>query len=711
MDPLSFDRTSYKIGDTPIYLLSGEFHYFRVPKTDWRTRMKLFKEAGGNCLATYIPWLLHEPEEGVFQFSGRDYLDLESFLQSAQDEGLYVIARPGPYQYSELVNAGLPTWLLKNYPDILARDIHGKPFREFSISYLHPVFVKKVRTWFDAVCPILARYTVDQGGPIAFVQLDNELIGIHEWSGTWDYNPETMGFGQPDGRYPRFLQKRYASLSALNQSYSSDYAQFEDVHPIDSSTQPDAAFRRRKDYYEFYLGTIAEYSVFLADLIRAHGITVPLVHNSANPGMNAHFLETIQQVGPNYQLGSDHYYNLDQTWAQNNPTPQYAVRIFLSLEMLRLMGYPPTVFELPGGSLANWPPITPVDALACYFSNLAYGMKGSNYYIFTGGPNPPGAGTTTDLYDYGAGIGPFGDVRPLYHVQKTFGQFISQNPWLVTSERPADLRFALDFDQPRSTYYWTQPVDDCYSSSDAWNFLRHGPLTTALCAGMSPAFVNLAATDWISDSSTPLLVTTSSSMSAVKQQRLVDFIQAGGKLLITPVLPSTDENLNPCAILADFLGSTQDATKSIEQARTGFADVVNVIGSVFFTHPPLDANVIGKDEWTGKPVAWMKTFQKGGEVICLGMTWTHAMHEHTRMLTALLKLLGLSQILSVSNPNIWVTLWASQDSTASNAVLFLLNLFTSETSVEVIFHLNGKKHQVTTPLLPPMSVTPVIIQI
>ena len=122
MQPITFNTKSYLIGNAPTYLLSGEFHYFRVPKKDWRRRMRLFKEAGGNVLATYIPWLLHEPEEGRFVWGETaDWLDLEGFLQTARDEDLYVIARPGPYQYSELIYDGLPGWLCENYPELLAR--------------------------------------------------------------------------------------------------------------------------------------------------------------------------------------------------------------------------------------------------------------------------------------------------------------------------------------------------------------------------------------------------------------------------------------------------------------------------------------------------------------------------------------------------------------------------------------------------------------
>src|SRR4029450_11514057 len=102
MQPITFDRHGYRIDGQPVYLYSGEFHYFSVPRADWRRRMQLFKQAGGNCIATYVPWLIHEPQEGEIPSGDQPYRDLEGFLQTAQEVGLYVIARPGPYQYSEL---------------------------------------------------------------------------------------------------------------------------------------------------------------------------------------------------------------------------------------------------------------------------------------------------------------------------------------------------------------------------------------------------------------------------------------------------------------------------------------------------------------------------------------------------------------------------------------------------------------------------------
>lgn len=681
--PIHFDHNCYRVNGQPVYLNSGEFHYFRVPKSDWRRRMELFKQAGGNCLATYVPWVIHEPQEGNFVFGTEPFNDLESFLETANQAGLYVIARPGPYQYSELLYAGLPHWLCEEYPEILAQDAGGQVINPYSVSYLHPLFLNKAHRWFDRVCPILARYTVYQGGPIAFVQVDNELAGMHLWFSGPDYHPETMGFGQPNGRFPRFLRQRYGSLSALNQAYAMEKTSFEDVPPIamqGSSSLPE--LRRRKDYIDFYLGTVAEYARTLAEWLAEDSLDLPIIHNSGNPEMNALFKETNAVMGENFVLGSDHYYNLDQNWPQNNPTPQYARRVFTSLEMLRLMGFPPTVFEMPGGSASHWPPVTPEDARACYLTNLALGMKGHNYYIFTGGPNPPGTGANTDLYDYGAGIGANGEIRPLYQVQKEFGVFIQDHPWLAEAGREADCRFTLDWQQARSYLYWQERGEFLLSSPQAWKFMQEGPLTTAFCAGLSPIFCDLESDDWTRDRGTPVVITASTVMPAVQQERIISFLQNGGKALIAPLLPEYDENWQPCSRLRDFLGAGRQYPSGKTPTRLNIAGVSNVNNSgqaFFWTAAPDGAEVIGTDERSGALVAWAVRFAGGGEAVLLGLQWLHGMRGHAWMFSSLLGRLGLKPKVKCSNPNVWTSLRTSGD----HSMLFLLNLLSAPMTAEV----------------------------
>jgi beta-galactosidase len=650
VNPIAFDPKTYRIDGQPAFLYSGEFHYFRVPKADWARRLKLFKEAGGNCVATYVPWLIHEPEEGRFDFSGTEsdgVRDLEGFLRAAAEAGLHVIARPGPYQYSELKYDGLPGWLCENYPELGARDIDGKPFRKSSVSYVHPLFLEKVAKWFAVVGPILARHTVSRGGPIAFVQVDNELVGIHTWFGTLDYHPESMGFGRRDGRYPRFLRERYRTVAALNRAYGAKFASFEKVRPrMPEKTPHRAATLMRRDYLDFYLGTVAR--AFKGDFV----------------------------------LGSDHYYNLSQNSAQNNPTPQYATDAFYSLEMLRLLGFPPTVFEMPSGSCCDWPPITPEDERACYLANVALGAKGINYYIYTGGPNPPGCGTTTDIYDYGAPVGPGGEVRPLYRVQKELGLFLKERPWLAEAEREADCRLVLDFEAARSEKYWKGRGDVAFSPPDAWAFLRKGPLMTAMCASLSPEFCDLGSDKWTSDASTPVVVAASSSMSAEKQERLVKFLKRGGQALVAPVLPALDENMKKCTILADFLGRPAMRPTGKDFVRLTIAGAVNVYmnGEAFlWTKLPRGAEVVGTDEVSGLPIAWEMKTRGGGRALVLGFRWMQAMREHERMLRALLERLGLTPRVQCDNPNVWTSLRTS----GGRSALFLMNLLSAPQTAAV----------------------------
>ena len=705
MQPITFDRICYRVAGKPVYLYSGEFHYFRVPRQDWRTRMELFKAAGGNAIATYVPWLLHEPVEGTFDFIGSaGQFDLEAFLQTAADVGLYVIARPGPYQYSELKYDGLPGWLCENFPNLRARDHQGKDFRVSSISYLHPLFLEKTRTWFAQVCPRIARHSVNRGGAVAFVQIDNEMGGIHWWAAGHDLNAEAMGIGQADGHFPRFLQRRHGSIERLNTLYGTSLASFSEVRPRLSENSGDPAIiRQARDYYDFYDWTLGEYARTLADLARSHGIDVPLVHNSPNPGSNPSYREMVAMVPQPFLLGADHYYTLSQDWPQNNPTPQYALNVFLSNEMLRLMGFPPTIFELPAGSLSDWPPILPHDAKACYYTNLALGMKGSNFYIFTGGVNPPGAGTTSDVYDYSAPVGPFGEVRPLYETIKEVGHFLHARPWFTETQRLADCRVAIDWEYPRSEKYFKAAGELPLTSTNAWEFLKRGLLTTAFCAGLSPQCCDLDTDDFLADVATPLMVASSPTMGRAKQQRLVQFLSGGGKLLVGPTLPSLDENFEPCTLLSDFLGQPRARKFPTAPVRLTIAEVVNVYntGDVYFLENlPPGARVLGIDENTKRPCAALLPTAGGGTAILLGFRWHHAMREHSAMLRNLLTPLGLRQRLTCTNPNIWATVSAA----GSRHVLFLLNLLSSPGETQVQCRLDTGMFDSGVQKLEPMSV-------
>lgn len=676
---VQWSERGYIVGGKPTFFVSGEFHYFRVPKSDWKRRLQLFKEAGGNSIATYIPWLLHEPFEGDIRFGDESYRDLDGFLTLCRELEIYVTARPGPYQYSEMIFDGLPGWLCENYPEILARNVKGESFRKSSVSYLHPLFLEKARTWFARVSPIIAKHCVSRGGAVAFAQFDNELMGVHEWFGSWDYHPVTMGFGTEDGRFPRFLAVRYGNPENLNAAWETTFESFAAARPLDGGKPHTVGERRQaKDYQDFYFGTIAEYASTLVSWLREDGVDCDIVHNSANPYMNSYFLDLVDRLksdGTPFILGSDHYYNLDQDWDQNNPTPKYACKNFYSSEQLRLLGMPPTVYELPGGSASDWPPVTPEDLYCSYMMNVAFGMKGCNYYIFTGGPNPENIGCFDDIYDFQAPIAADGTIRPTYDAMKRFGSFLQENSWLAAADKVADFHLGLVWEHSRSQHYFESDPSLGFSNKEAWLFFRKGLMTSALCSSYAPSIAEIDRGVSPIPTDKPVLLACGISLSTKGQQRLVDFVQAGGRLFISPLIPALDENFQPCTILSDFLGRPE-LVKHEPTVRINVGPIQNVHanGAVYRSETtPEGAEIFGVDERRGVTVGW-RLKRGAGEVFWLGSSWKHGKNSHSALVTWLLQEMGVAdKSTTCDNPFVWTSLRTDGE----KAALFVMNLFSA----------------------------------
>jgi beta-galactosidase len=89
---------------------SGEIHYPRVPREEWRNRVKMARAMGLNTVCTYVFWNLHEERRGEWDFAGDK--DVAEFVKVCGEEGMKVIVRPGPYVCAEWDLGGLPAWLL-----------------------------------------------------------------------------------------------------------------------------------------------------------------------------------------------------------------------------------------------------------------------------------------------------------------------------------------------------------------------------------------------------------------------------------------------------------------------------------------------------------------------------------------------------------------------------------------------------------------------
>ena len=102
----------FVLDGAPFQIISGAIHYPRIPRAYWRDRLRKAKAMGLNTVETYAFWNVHEPSPGKFDFTGQ--YDIAEFIREAQQEGLYVVLRPGPYVCAEWEFGGYPSWLLKD---------------------------------------------------------------------------------------------------------------------------------------------------------------------------------------------------------------------------------------------------------------------------------------------------------------------------------------------------------------------------------------------------------------------------------------------------------------------------------------------------------------------------------------------------------------------------------------------------------------------
>ena len=142
----------------PYQVISGEMHYPRVPRSYWRDRFRKARAMGLNTITTYVFWNLHEPRPGVYDFSGQN--DIAEYIREAQQEGLNVILRPGPYVCAEWELGGYPSWLLKDHGLVLRSD--------------DPKYIAAMQRWFTRLGKEIAPLLLRNGGPIIAVQVENE---------------------------------------------------------------------------------------------------------------------------------------------------------------------------------------------------------------------------------------------------------------------------------------------------------------------------------------------------------------------------------------------------------------------------------------------------------------------------------------------------------------------------------------------------------
>jgi len=205
-------------GERPLPFYAGAMHYWRVDPKRWAACLKAIHGLGLTCVETYVPWRVHEPAPGTYDWRGAN--DLARFLELARAAGLAVVLRPGPHVNAELTAFGFPDHVLAD-PAVQARTAHGTPAwlpsppRAWPLpSYASTVFHARVAAWYAEVARVATPHLAPEG-PVVAIGVDNEAqlffrLGAYDL----DYHVDAIAWWHDasglDGAPPRAWDPEHA---------------------------------------------------------------------------------------------------------------------------------------------------------------------------------------------------------------------------------------------------------------------------------------------------------------------------------------------------------------------------------------------------------------------------------------------------------------------------------------------------------------------
>jgi hypothetical protein len=319
-------------------MLSGEIHYWRIPRASWGAVLDAARELGLRTIASYVPWQHHERAVGEYDFS-----ELVDFLALVERRGFTFFARPGPYIYAEWRNLGVPDRVVR-FPK------HTPEFRAAAAR------------WIADVCAVLEPYL---GRLVIAVQADNEIDPMPHFYG------EDQGFAQ-------WLAKRYASVAELDAKWGTSYRSFAEALPTLYPFRDDARYRDSQQY-RYDLAT--DYARFVVAEYKKHCGATPIVLNTW-PYVNAQNWRDLAELADVY--GIDPYPD-----AECNGD---ASELLEQLRTLRMVSKEPFVAEFGAGVWRGAKcDYGPEHYRLLAHAALAAGVRGWNWYMLVERDNWQGA--------------------------------------------------------------------------------------------------------------------------------------------------------------------------------------------------------------------------------------------------------------------------------------------------------------------------------
>ncbi|MBP3041638.1 beta-galactosidase, partial [Bacillaceae bacterium Marseille-Q3522] len=562
------------IDGKPQLIISGEIHYYRIPREKWQDRITKLKSAGFNTVSTYIPWLCHEPLEGEIDFEGstRASLNLGAFIDLCQENRLFFILRPGPLIMAEMKNEGLPYWLYTKYPDAIPVGWDGKKTTTSVLDYLHHGILKETKHWYQKVMEIALPRLHENGGNIIGIQLDNE-IGMLQWvSNTPDL---TQGVLED---FRKWLYEKYDAKMLLKRyPFLIDNQHF--FMNCIRSPKEDYVLELMSDLGYFMRHRFTKFVAVLKKMMDELGVKdTPYIINvhGSDQGRAKMFPLGISQLFEAYTqdeqiiAGSDHYIG-DLTADKFQDI--YLMNAYM--EAVNLENQPLSCMEMQCGDGDHGLvfgehhfDVSTSDIKTRV--SIAQGNRIINHYLFTGGVNylmnfPLNDGNdrisfTGEHHGMGSILDSTGKPDYTYFRLSKINKILlaSADKIASCSEERDNIAFAFIPDYFMTEYHYPKSKKmkevihdlEFHRAGYAWDTVGRA----MIAAGFRFSALDIQNQAFTKSDIRTLIVPTAKFMAKIVQEKLVKYILNGGNVLFYGELPIFDLEANPCTVLIDAIG-------------------------------------------------------------------------------------------------------------------------------------------------------------
>ncbi|WP_144429964.1 beta-galactosidase [Paenilisteria newyorkensis] len=565
-----------RIDGKAVLVMCGEIHYFRLAREDWEDRIVKLKEAGCNAVASYIPWICHEPVRGQVDLTGttRAELDLGAFIDLCASHALYFFARPGPFIMAEMKNEGIPYWVYDEIPEAIPVGWDAVEPTTPTLDYLAPRFLSAAENWYREALAVIAPRTYPNGGNVMALQLDNE-IGMLSWvSNTPDLTDNVLADfaswldGKTEHGYP-FETADIAKNPALIRSPKEDYS---------AKLHQDLGYYMR-DRFRRYVETLRNYA-------ENFGVTgIPFVVNihGTGGGRGYTFPIGISQLYESYTHeagylpGSDIYFG---DFTMENFHDLHLINAFMTAT--NRDGQPITSVEFNcgdgnfGDNLGGRYDVSAADLKARLC--VAQGNRLINYYLMAGGYNYEMAenrqdgnnriAITGERHGFAAPISPGGELNYTYpRMAESIQTIIALGDKLAAMDEEHDaLHFAFIPDYYMTEYSYPSSAAaqaikqniEANRASGSWDIVAKSLLLNSYRFGA----IDIQNREFDAQQHPVIALPCARYLARDIQERLVTYLETGGALFIYGELPLYDMEGAPCKILTEALGATYQETKN-----------------------------------------------------------------------------------------------------------------------------------------------------